>query len=105
MLYVIVITIAVIWLAISGYKKSNTIELLHDLHETIDVEICMLDVVDCPGEAKIQSTIASWYDYTLDNIEWSKKNRTAASREFVPPGRSWPQRRSSTARRVHAPPG
>lgn len=29
-----------------------------------------------------ETTIASWYDYTLNDIPWSNDHKTAASREF-----------------------
>jgi rare lipoprotein A (peptidoglycan hydrolase) len=33
-------------------------------------------------EVTTQVAIASWYDYQLEGIEWSKTHRTAASRDY-----------------------
>lgn len=41
--------------------------------------ICSLDDVVCPNE---KTEIASWYDYSLDGIEWSKDHNTCASRDL-----------------------
>lgn len=41
--------------------------------------LCDLDVIVCPNE---EVKKASWYDYTLNGIEWSKTHRTCASRDL-----------------------
>jgi rare lipoprotein A (peptidoglycan hydrolase) len=43
----------------------------------------MVDTTPVPHVAKViqaKPVIASWYDYSLDGIEWSKTHRTCASR-------------------------
>lgn len=44
-----------------------------------EINLCDLDVVVCPNE---EVKKASWYDYTLNGIEWSKTHRTCASRDL-----------------------
>ena len=44
-----------------------------------EIALCSLDDVICPDE---KTQIASWYDYELDGIEWSKDHNTCASRDL-----------------------
>jgi rare lipoprotein A (peptidoglycan hydrolase) len=39
-----------------------------------------VDTTPIPHTVKYKIGIASWYDYKLDGIEWSKTHRTCASR-------------------------
>lgn len=79
LLYIFIITVAVVGLSISNYKKAQEIK-----------QICGLDSVVCPGEKvepikpaePISMTEASWYDYDLNGLPWSESHRTTASREF-----------------------
>lgn len=82
LLYLIVVTVTVVWLGISNFNKGQELEQLErELH------LCGLDVVVCPGEQgyddePVSTTNASWYDYELVGVWWSKNHRTTASRDF-----------------------
>ncbi len=65
LLYIIVITIAVVWLGIKAIKTNTP--------------FCESALVIIEEKS---TTTASWYDYELNGIAWSKDHRTAASREF-----------------------
>ena len=79
LIYLIVITVAVVGLSITNHNKAKELK-----------KLCGLDSVVCPGEVvepikptePVSMTEASWYDYTLNGIPWGSSHRTTASREF-----------------------
>lgn len=107
--YIVIVTIAVILLAIGFVRRGHEINRLEVLKEAYVQEAannadleqsptplpdpCGLEVVICPNEqegigaktlpnAKNGTTKASYYDYSINGQPWSKDHRTTASREF-----------------------
>lgn len=82
--YMASITIIAGFLLAANMGKANKIDKLNN--EIMNLKTCGLDVIVCEGEEEpksVSTTKASWYDYELDGVNWSKTHRTAASREFA----------------------
>ena len=69
LLYLIVVTVAVVWLGVKIIKTPTP--------------VCASAPAEEVQAEPRQVTNASWYDYELNGIPWSLDHRTGASREFA----------------------